>query len=104
MIGLGKWKLNVAVPFLKADPILTIAEKNGKYEFTIDAQGFGITPALNLVDVREENANTLRVKAQVPMLNIGDLSGVLTFEGAFCSGDIEVPMMGKIAVKGERVG
>lgn len=104
MIGLGKWKLDVSVPFLKADPILTIGEKNGKYEFTIDAQGFGITPALNLVDVREEDGNTLRIKAQVPMLNIGDLSGTLTFEGMFCKGEIEVPVMGKIAVKGERVG
>ena len=104
MIGLGKWKMDVSIPFLKADPILTIGEKDGKYEFTVDAQGFGITPSLNLTDVREENGNTLRIKAQIPMLNVGEASGVLTFEGTFCRGELEVPMMGKIAVKGERVG
>lgn len=104
MIGLGKWKLNVSVPFLKADPILTISDKNGQYEFTVDAQGFGITPAINLVDTREENGNTLRVKAQIPMLNLGDIEGTLTFEGMFCKGELNMPMMGKITVSGERVG
>lgn len=104
MIGLGKWKLNVSIPFLKADPILTIADKNGQYEFSIDASGFGITPAINLVSTKEENGNTLRVKAQIPMLNLGNVEGTLTFEGMFCTGELTIPMMGKISVKGERVG
>lgn len=104
MIGLGKWKMDVNIPFLKVEPILTIAEKDGKYEFSVDAQGFGITPQVNLTEVTEENGNTLRIKAQVPMLNVGDVSGVLTFEGTFCKGEAEVPMLGKMTVKGERVG
>jgi len=104
MIGLGKWKLNVSVPFLKSDPILIITDKNGQYEFTIDAQGFGITPAINLVNVKEENANTLRITAQIPMLNLGNLEGALTFEGMFCTGEITIPMLGRVSIKGERVG
>lgn len=104
MIGIGKWKLNVTVPFIKGDPILTIADNEGKYEFTVDSQGFGITPALHLVEAREENSNTLRIKAQVPMLNVGDISGTLTFEGMYVKGEMEIPLIGKIAIKGERIG
>ena len=104
MIGLGKWKLSVAIPMLKADPILTISDKDGNYEFTVDVQGFGITPALNLINVEEENGDTLRVKAQIPMLNLGQISALIRFSGAYCTGEAEIPMLGKITVKGERVG
>ena len=104
MIGLGKWKLNISIPFLKADPVLTISDNNGQYEFSVDVQGFGVTPAINLVKVTEENGNTLRVKAEIPMLNIPDVEGALTFEGMFCKGEVMVPMLGKVSATGERVG
>ncbi len=103
MIGLGKWSLDISVPFLKVQPILTIADKNGKYEFSVDASGFGVTPELNLISTIEEG-NTLRVKGTIPMLNLGDLEGTITFEGMYCTGEMTVPMLGKITVKGVKVG
>ena len=103
MIGLGKWQLDVSVPMLKVQPILTISDNNGKYEFTVDASGFGITPAINLVNTVEEG-NTLKVRAQVPMLNLCDVEGKISFEGVHCTGEVNVPMIGKITIRGVRVG
>ena len=62
-----------------------------------------IRTAINLVNTVEEG-NTLKIRAQVPMLNLGDLEGMITFEGVHCTGEVNVPMLGKITVKGVRVG
>lgn len=103
MIGLGKWSIDVQLPFLKVQPVLTISDNNGAYGFTIDSNGFGITPAVNLVSVAEEG-NLLVVKHQIPMLSTGDIEARLTFEGSYCRGEMDIPMMGKISFKGVKVG
>ena len=103
MIGLGKWSLDIQLPFLKVQPVLTISDNDGKYGFTIDSNGFGLTPAINLVSV-SESENSLIVKHQIPMLSAGDLEAKLTFEGSYLRGEMEVPMVGKITFKGVKVG
>lgn len=103
MIGLGKWSLDIQLPFLKVQPVLTISDNDGKYGFTIDSNGFGLTPAINLVSV-SESENSLIVKHQIPMLSAGDLEARLTFEGSYLRGEMEIPMVGKITFKGVKVG
>ncbi len=103
MIGLGKWNLDVQLPFLKMQPVLTIEDKNGGYSFTIDSNGFGMTPAINLISVTEEG-NTLIVKHMIPMLSAGEIDARLTFEGLNCRGELELPMVGKVTFKGVKVG
>lgn len=103
MIGLGKWSLDIQLPFLKVQPVLTISDNDGKYGFTIDSNGFGLTPAINLVSV-SESENSLIVKHQIPMLSAGDLEAKLTFEGSYLRGEMEIPMVGKITFKGVKVG
>lgn len=103
MIGLGKWSLDIQIPFLKVQPVLTISDNNGQYGFTIDSNGFGMTPAINLVSVKEEE-NILVVKHQIPMISAGDLEARLTFEGSYLRGEMEIPMLGKVTFKGVKVG
>ena len=103
MIGLGKWNLDVSIPLVKVNPILTISNNNGNYDFTIDLGGFGASPAVNLLTVTEQG-NTLFIKHTIPMLNSGELDASLTFEGMYCKGVLEIPMLGKITVKGVKVG
>lgn len=103
MIGLGKWSLDIQLPFLKVQPVLTISDNDGKYGFTIDSNGFGLTPAINLVSV-SESENSLIVKHQIPMLSAGDLEARLTFEGSYLRGEMEIPMVGKVTFKGVKVG
>ena len=103
MIGLGKWSLDIQLPFLKVQPVLTISDNDGKYGFTIDSNGFGLTPAINLVSV-SESENSLIVKHQIPMLSAGDLDARLTFEGRYLRGETEIPMVGKVTFKGVKVG
>ena len=91
------------MPYLKVQPVLTISDNDGKYGFTIDSNGFGLTPAINLVSV-SESENSLIVKHQIPMLSAGDLEAKLTFEGSYLRGEMEVPMVGKITFKGVKVG
>ncbi len=103
MIGLGKWSLDIQLPFLKVQPVLIISDNDGKYGFTIDSNGFGLTPAINLISV-SENQNSLIVKHQIPMLSTGDLEARLTFEGSYLRGEMQIPMVGKITFKGVKVG
>lgn len=103
MIGLGKWSLDVQLPFVKVQPVLTISDNSGEYSFTIDSNGFGLTPAINLVSV-SESENSLVVKHQIPVVTTGDLEAKLTFEGSYLRGEMELPMVGKITFKGVKVG
>ncbi len=104
MIGVGKWSLDVAVPFLKVSPVLTIGYENGEYNFNIDASGFGVAPAVNLISVEEVEPNILKITHTIPMLSNGTLEAELSFEGMYCKGVLEIPMLGKITVKGVKVG
>lgn len=103
MIGLGKWSLDVAVPMVKVNPMLIISEENGQYNFTIDIGGFGASPAVNLLECREEG-NTLYIRHEIPMMNSGALSAILTFDGVYCKGTVEIPMLGKVTVNGVKAG
>ncbi|NLL63876.1 MAG: hypothetical protein GX241_06580 [Ruminococcaceae bacterium] len=103
MVGLGKWKLDVSLPLLRVQPVLTIEDKNGQYAFTVDASGFGISPEIHLLEAKEDE-NSLVIKAQLPMLNTGDVEARLNFDEVTCIGEVNVPMFGKVTVKGVKVG
>ncbi|MDD6807746.1 MAG: hypothetical protein PUD72_04775 [Oscillospiraceae bacterium] len=104
MIGIGKWSLDVAIPFLKVSPVLTIGNENNEYTFTIDVSGFGASPAVNLISVEEVMPNKLKVTHTIPMITNGALEAELVFDGMYCKGTLEIPMLGKVTVKGVKVG
>lgn len=104
MIGVGKWSLDVAIPFVKVSPVLTIGYENNEYTFTVDVSGFGASPAVNLIAVEEIQPNKLKITHTIPMLTNGVLEAEITFEGMYCKGVLEIPMLGKVTVKGVKVG
>ena len=96
MIGLGKWKLDISIPLMKVNPVLTISEKDGKYNLFLDIGGFGVSPEAKLISCKEDG-NVLHIEQN-------SLNAAISFDGMYCKGEIEIPMFGKISVNGERIG
>lgn len=103
MLGIGRWSLDIAIPLVKVNPMLIIEDNNGEYNFSVDIGGFGASPAVNLISCEEEG-NTLHIKHTIPMLTNGTVEASLTFDGMYCKGVLEIPMLGKITVNGVKVG
>lgn len=38
------------------------------------------------------------------MMNSGALNAILTFDGNYCKGTVEIPMLGKVTVNGVKAG
>lgn len=103
MIGIGKWECSVDTMMFRGEGIVTIANKNGAYDFTVEAKGVKMPPYSvgNII----ENGSTLSAVVTTPMLPGKEVPIELTFDGDVFTGFAKIPLLGKIKFKnGRRIG
>ncbi len=104
MIGIGKWKFSVNTIFYKGSAVLEVKDNNGKYAFNVEAPGLKKMPDYYISNIKE-NGNTLTVRGGSDLLPGKEVEVSATFNGDRCSGYVNVPFFGKIAIKdGEKIG
>jgi len=103
MVGLGKWKFFVDTMFYRGDAVLTVGDKNGKYDISIDLPGIDV-PDFTISDMQADG-NTVTGNVQTSLLKGKDIPFSCTFDGDTANGFLKVPFMGKVALKeGKKIG
>ena len=103
MIGIGKWECSVDTMMFRGEGIVTIADKNGEYDFAVEAKGVKM-PQYSIDSVTEEG-NTLSAVVTTPMLPGKEVPIQMTFDGDVFTGFAKIPLLGKIKFKnGPRIG
>ena len=104
MIGLGNWGVSIDTMMFRGDAVLTIADKNGTYDFSVKVEKIEKMPPYTIDSVTEEGDNTLVLVISTPMMNGKQITANLTFDGDTLTGFAKVPLLGKIKFKnGHRV-
>ena len=105
MIGLGKWSCSVDTVFLKGEAVFEITDENGEYKFDLHIESDTDVPDFKIIEVNEEDGNTLKGKAEVSLLPGKPIELSCTFEGDTMTGYLKVPYIGKIKIKdGKKIG
>lgn len=97
MIGIGKWACNVDTMMFRGEGVLTIADNNGAYDFTVEAKGVKM-PQYSIGNITEDG-NTLSAIVTTPMLPGKEVPIELTFDGDTFTGFAKIPLLGKIKFK-----
>ena len=103
MIGLGSWSVSIDTMMFRGDAVLTIADKDGAYDFAVKVDKLEKMPPYTVESVTEEG-DTLLLVVTTPMLNGKQIALNMTFDGDTLTGFAKVPLLGKIKLKnGHRV-
>ena len=104
MLGLGRWKFFVDTMFYRGDAFITVADKNGKYDVTLDLPGMNNMPKVEVVNMQAEGSS-LNGVAHTDMLKGKDIPFSITFDGDRASGMLKAPFIGRIRLNnGMKVG
>ena len=103
MIGLGNWSVSIDTMMFRGDAVLTIADKDGAYDFSVQVAKLEKMPPYAIESVTEDG-DTLTIVITTPMLSGKQITANMTFEGDTLTGFAKVPLLGKIKFKnGHRV-
>lgn len=103
MIGIGKWECSIDTMMFRATAVVTIAEKDGKYDFKIETDDVRVPP-YRVSDI-VENGNNLSAVVTSPLLPGKEVPVSMDFDGDTVSGYIKVPVLGKVKLKnGKKIG
>ena len=103
MIGLGNWSVSIDTMMFRGDAVLTIADKDGDYDFSVQVDKIEKMPPYTIESVTEEG-DTLTIVITTPMMSGKQITASMTFEGDTLTGFAKVPLLGKIKFKnGHRV-
>ena len=97
MIGLGNWKFHVDTMFYRGDAILSIADKDGKYDVSIDITEIDV-PEFSIYGI-EQDGNTITGLAQTDLLKGKEIPFSITFEDDTANGFLKVPFLGRIKLE-----
>ncbi|MEG1845920.1 MAG: hypothetical protein RR239_03360 [Oscillospiraceae bacterium] len=103
MIGLGKWVCTIDTIWFKSDIYITISNKNGEYDFEINAP-HRETPNYNIKDL-VTTGNTLTATIYADALSGKGVPISLTFYETTFTGFFIAPYVGRIELEnGKRIG
>lgn len=97
MIGLGKWGCDINSMIYSGKVVIDITDNNGIYHFDLSLTDFDV-PEYEVVDVREEGNDTLKILVLVPML-AREIEMTVTFTADSFSGVAKLPFLGKVKFK-----
>ena len=101
MIGIGKWTGELDTPLIKGSAVVTIAEKDGKYDFIISVPDVSNLPDFAVFDVKEDG-DSLTGKAKLQLMGGITVDVFAEFHGDTFEGYIKIPFMGKIPISNGR--
>ena len=108
MLGLGTWEFFVDTMFYRGRVLLTVADKDGDYDISIDIPGMDV-PDFKVTSLAAEEGNTetngtVTGTAQTDLLRGKDIPFSITFDGDSADGFLKVPFMGKFTMRdGKRI-
>ena len=103
MIGLGSWHASIDTMMFRGDAVLTIADKDGAYDFSVRVDKIEKIPPYTVESVTEDG-DTLNLVITTPLMSGKQIALSLTFDGDTRTGFAKVPLLGKIKLKnGHRV-
>lgn len=103
MIGIGSWHVSIDTMMFRGDAVLTIADKDGAYDFSVQVDKLEQAPPYTVESVTEDG-NTLNAVITTPLMKGKELNVSMTFDGDTLTGFAKVPLLGKIKLKnGHRV-
>ncbi len=97
MIGLGKWGCDINSMIYSGKVVIDITDNNGVYHFDLSLEDFDV-PEYEVVDVKEEGSDTLKILVLVPML-AKEIEMTVTFTADSFSGVAKIPFLGKVKFK-----